>query len=95
MTPSDRYVQINQDKCKGCELCIDHCPNDLLQIGDSLNSKGYYPINIQDQDYCINCFKCIIICPDNAFIAPQQKNLNLAGIVYWASKKIYSRVLKK
>ena len=39
-------VNINQEFCKGCGLCVNICPKKILVIGNDFNSKwllsGYY-----------------------------------------------------
>ncbi len=49
---------INQDKCSGCELCINSCPvsaiskkNDIVEI---------------NMEKCIRCGKCHSVCPQEA-----------------------------
>ncbi len=59
---------INEDACKGCTLCIDACPKNLLELDKSkLNAKGYHPISIKDQGACIACASCARMCPDLVF----------------------------
>ena len=56
-------VVIDIEKCKGCELCIDACPEDTLGLSPEINQKGYhYAIKVQDN--CTGCSNCSIICPE-------------------------------
>ena len=58
-------VTFNEDKCKGCGLCISVCPKQILVFQeDHFNSKGFHPASIIDQEKCITCLSCAIICPD-------------------------------
>ena len=60
-------VIIYKDTCKGCGLCINACPKNLLAIDQAhLNAKGYNPIGIENQDDCIGCAACAKMCPDCA-----------------------------
>ena len=35
------YVEILVDRCKGCEMCVAACPNDLLTFPmETLNKAG-------------------------------------------------------
>lgn len=36
-------IVINQDRCKGCELCIDACPDGLIIMSEDFNIAGYHP----------------------------------------------------
>ena len=37
-------LTINEERCKGCGLCVRACPKKLLQISKTkLNAKGYHP----------------------------------------------------
>ncbi|WSY19059.1 4Fe-4S dicluster domain-containing protein (plasmid) [Embleya sp. NBC_00896] len=57
---------IDVDACKGCDLCIDACPVDVLRMTvDEVNDRGYrYP---QLLPGCIACKACSAICPDFVF----------------------------
>ena len=58
-------VTFNTDLCKGCGLCVDACPKNLLIISkDKINQKGHSPVEITDQDACIGCAFCATMCPD-------------------------------
>jgi len=58
-------VIINQDKCKGCSLCVEVCPKKILQLDTSkVNPKGYNPSACIDESQCIGCAFCATICPD-------------------------------
>ena len=59
------HLTFEQDKCKGCELCISVCPKHILGLADSPNIKGYRPAECHDPDSCIGCASCAKICPDS------------------------------
>lgn len=60
------YVEIRSDRCKGCYLCIDACPHDLIEKSESLNSAGCYPVQVSEmaQYKCTACGLCFQMCPD-------------------------------
>mgnify|MGYP001860572932 FL=1 len=50
----------NLYKCCGCEICADICPTKAIVMKE--DREGFkYPII--DNDKCINCGKCLRICP--------------------------------
>ena len=57
-------VMIRQERCKGCELCIHACPQNVLAISEKINEKGYFYSEVADQPRCIGCRLCAITCPD-------------------------------
>lgn len=58
-------VHFDEDRCKGCGLCITACPKDLLFLDRSrFNIKGYNPVAIHDEDQCTSCAFCALMCPD-------------------------------
>lgn len=61
-------VVIQSERCKGCQLCIHVCPQDVLRLSDSYNSRGYHPVFLDEtQQHCTGCAVCALICPDNVF----------------------------
>jgi len=59
-------ITFNSDVCKGCELCINVCPKNLISLDDSkLNKKGYHPAYVANPEECIGCGSCAIMCPDS------------------------------
>jgi 2-oxoglutarate ferredoxin oxidoreductase subunit delta len=59
-------VVIDTESCKGCDLCIDACPPQVLVMTThELNSRGYrYPLLLAG---CTGCKACSQICPDFVF----------------------------
>jgi 2-oxoglutarate ferredoxin oxidoreductase subunit delta len=56
-------VKLNIETCKGCELCIEACPQDSLALSKEINSLGYhYAVLVQDN--CTGCSNCALVCPD-------------------------------
>lgn len=55
-------VTIQEDKCKGCGLCVSVCPKKILKISSQrLNAKGFRPAEVIDIQKCIACAFCATI----------------------------------
>ena len=58
-------LTINEERCKGCALCVRSCPKEILRLSETkLNSKGYHPAEITDIEQCVACASCARTCPD-------------------------------
>ena len=57
-------VIFDENICKGCELCVNACPKKIVVIAkERLNSKGFHPAEVSEQDKCIACAFCAVMCP--------------------------------
>lgn len=62
-----KKVEINDERCKSCGLCVSVCPKKIIDISRTkMNDKGYRPAEIIDMEKCIGCAFCATICPDCA-----------------------------
>jgi len=59
-------IEIKDDWCKGCGICIDRCPVNALEDSDRLNRKGIRPPKLKEINECNFCRLCELICPDLA-----------------------------
>ena len=56
-------VEIDIETCKGCELCVESCPQESLKMSKKINSFGYhYAVLVEDN--CTGCVNCALVCPD-------------------------------
>lgn len=61
--PVKGTVKIDIETCKGCELCVEACPQESLAMSKEINTKGYhYAVLIKDN--CTGCINCALVCPD-------------------------------
>ena len=58
-------LTIDENRCKGCGLCVRACPKKLLELAkQKLNEKGYHPAMMTDPEACVACASCARTCPD-------------------------------
>ena len=61
------YIEISEELCKGCEICISFCPKGVISLSDRLNASGYLPAVFNDDDsQCTGCAICAVVCPEVA-----------------------------
>lgn len=61
-------VYLIPERCKGCELCIEFCPQHVLRVSEETNARGYhFPSIVSSTEIdCIHCEFCTLICPEFA-----------------------------
>jgi len=59
-------IIIDEEKCKGCELCTVACPKDIIVMAEHFNKKGYHPAKQINPEKCTGCAFCAMTCPDVA-----------------------------
>ena len=57
-------IDILDDWCKGCEICIKRCPVQALELSDKMNKRGVYPPKLKEYNECTFCRLCELLCPD-------------------------------
>lgn len=58
-------VTFDIQRCKSCGLCVDACAKNILAIDTNfINDKGYNPVKIIDEEKCVGCANCALMCPD-------------------------------
>ncbi len=56
-------VEIAINQCKGCGLCIENCPTEVLGFSVSFNNLGYQYAELK-KDGCTGCESCFYSCPE-------------------------------
>lgn len=64
MNKKKYFLKIDKEHCKGCELCIAYCPQEILKLSNKLNKLGYRYVEITDITQCSGCGSCYLMCPD-------------------------------
>ncbi len=59
-------IVLNRDRCKACYICVDSCPNKVLEADEKVNALGYYPAKFNADKKCAGCAICARVCPDMA-----------------------------
>jgi 2-oxoglutarate ferredoxin oxidoreductase subunit delta len=61
-------VQIDTNRCKGCELCVHACPQHVLHLSATYNTRGYRAVTLDETTgSCTGCAICALVCPDMIF----------------------------
>ncbi len=66
ITPHHYQINILKDRCKGCRLCIEFCPRQVLRESTEFNARGYHPASAEKENECLDCGLCELICPEFA-----------------------------
>ncbi|MBN2706132.1 MAG: 4Fe-4S binding protein [Deltaproteobacteria bacterium] len=59
-------IEIDSERCKGCGLCVEVCPEAILEIGTGINLGGYQYVVAMRPEACVGCCRCAEMCPDVA-----------------------------
>jgi len=69
-------IRIDRNHCKGCELCVKACPQQIITMSKDITVRGYFYAQVHDPSRCIGCRICAITCPDVAI------EVHTNGLVY-------------
>ncbi len=66
-------IEISENLCKGCEICIEFCPLECFGNSEKLNRKGYFLPVVINEDKCSGCRICELLCPELAIIITEKQ----------------------
>ncbi|MBN1154697.1 4Fe-4S dicluster domain-containing protein [candidate division KSB1 bacterium] len=58
--------------CKGCGLCVTHCPQKCIEFSDQFNELGYKYAQYKGEG-CTGCGICFYCCPEPGAIKVYKK----------------------
>jgi len=58
-------IVVDIERCKGCQICIAACKENVIGMSKKLNSKGYHFAQSVHEE-CTGCINCALVCPDGA-----------------------------
>lgn len=57
---------ISPDLCKGCGLCVEKCPSQVLDWSERIGVYGTPIVEPKRMERCTGCKLCAFLCPDAA-----------------------------
>ena len=68
-----RKVEFEEERCKGCELCLAACPKQIIIMAEYFNGMGFHPAQLIDEEACISCAFCARMCPDTVITVRREE----------------------
>ncbi|PLY02433.1 MAG: tungsten formylmethanofuran dehydrogenase [Desulfuromonas sp.] len=56
---SSAKIEVIDKYCKGCAICAEFCPKDVLEMET-------FVVKVVKPEACIKCMQCELRCPDFA-----------------------------
>jgi 2-oxoglutarate ferredoxin oxidoreductase subunit delta len=52
-------IEVIERNCKGCSICAEFCPKNVLEM-------DVFLVKVARPEDCIKCMQCELLCPDFA-----------------------------
>ena len=66
-------IEVDVETCKGCSLCVEACPTNVIELAEEVNGKGYNYAYMENPDACNGCTNCSMVCPDSCITVYRKK----------------------
>jgi len=80
-------IRIDQERCKGCDLCLKLCPKQVFQESQEIGTKGFRLRVPELSSQCSNCGLCKYFCPEGAIILESECLIDEFWEQLWQVKK--------
>ncbi len=79
-TNGEYKLVVNEVWCKGCRICVDLCPQKVLDMVEAPERWEGTIVKVTNMDACNGCGICEVECPDFAIsiYAPDKKKAKAA-----------------
>ena len=71
-------LKFREERCKGCEICIDFCPTRALKRATQSSDGVFLPV--LEEEKCNYCGLCDLLCPDLAMTVIKFKKAKAARL---------------
>ncbi len=78
-------VEVNQEECKGCGLCVESCPQKQMELGPELNHYGVHAAQQKADGSCSGCAICYFVCPEPGAITVYRNAVKNSEVVHAAT----------
>ena len=84
--PLKGTIEIDELYCKGCELCVEACPQDVMAPGAGPPDRQGLPPGRLVAEGCTGCAVCALVCPEAAITVYREA---LRGPRGWYRRRSY------
>lgn len=66
MAKTKSRIEVDPELCKGCGVCVEMCPTQVLILASRRTRRGFHPPEQAAGKECRGCKLCEMTCPDLA-----------------------------